>query len=393
MTTRRTFLALTGAALIAACDESPKSDKSLEGPPETVLADTRTGLVVLGRARPGAGAAASADGRVIYAISGADLVRFDPQGGISTRSTTLGGGWLPRVISTDGAACALTRTPDPHATTDLMVVRDGRPREYRLAGAIEPDAFTTGNDGLFVLDWLPATDPDHYRVRRLDLATGTIGPLLTRDKTAVPAGAEEEMRGERRQQAPSPDGQVLYTLYTHQPGHRHTRDLLAGRPGNAHAFVHVLHLAEGWAYCIDLPHPFGEGPPAGHAMAVSADGRELALLDATSGQMAYAGTTALAISGVVPAPATPGAPASLAYAPDGSRLFAGAGTTISTLDHGGAVRARWPMPAEVRGLAVSPDGNRVYCGMENEVRWLDTGPGRTQGRVAVDGLTMLRSVR
>jgi len=391
MTTRRTLLVLSGAALVAACGKSPASDKS-EKSPDTVLADTSNGVVVLGGASPGAHAAASADSSVIYAISGADLVRFDPKGGISTRSATLGGGWLPRVISTDGTTCALTRPPAPRATTDLLVVRDGRPRGYHLPGAIEPDAFTTGNDGLFVLDWLPATNPDHYRVRLLDLPTGTIGPLLTRNKTAVPAGAEEEMRGESRQQAPSPDGQVLYTLYTHQPGHRHTRDLLSGRPGNAHAFVHVLHLAEHWAYCIDLPHPFGEGPPAGHAMAVSADGRELALLDTTSGQIAYAGTAALAISGVVPAPTTPNVPAGLAYAPDGSRLYAGAGRTISTLDHGGAVRARWPMPADVRGVAVSRDGRRVYCGMANEVRWLDAA-GVTRGRTTVDGLLTLRSVR
>ncbi|MCU7726314.1 hypothetical protein ODJ79_21505 [Actinoplanes sp. KI2] len=394
MTTRRTILTLTGAALVAACDLPDKSGKPEKGdePPETVLADTRTGLVVLGSVRPGTDAAASADSRVIYAISGQDLVRFDPGSGMSTRSATLGGGWLPRVVSTDGTACALTRTPDPRATTELLVVRDGRSREYRLPGAIEPDAFTTGNDGLFVLDWLPAANPDHYRVRLLDLASGTIGPLLTRDKSAVPAGAEEEMRGERRQQAPSPDGQVLYTLYTHQPGHRHTRDLLSGRPGNAHAFVHVLHLTQRWAYCIDLPHPFGEGPPDGHAMAVPADGRELAVLDITSGQIAYAGTTALAVSGVVPAPAAPGAAASLAYSPEGARLFAGAGRTISTLDHGGTVRARWSMPADVRGLAVSRDGRRVYCGGADEVRWVDAA-GATRGRVPVDGLLSLRSVR
>jgi hypothetical protein len=391
MTTRRTFLALTGAALVAACGKSPEPGKSGKVP-DTVLAETSNGLVVLGAASPGAHAAAGADGSVIYAISGEDLVRFDPKSGISTRAATLGDGWLPRVISADGTTCALTRTPAPRENTDVLVVRNGEPAGYRLAGAIEPDAFTTGNDGLFVLDWLPPTNPDHYRVRRLDLAPGTAGPLLTRDKTAVPAGAEEEMRGESRQQAPSPDGQVLYTLYTHQPGHRHTRDLLSGRPGNAHAFVHVLHLAQGWAYCIDLPHPFGEGPPAGHAMAVSADGRELAVLDSTSGQIAYAGTTALAVSGVVPAPRAPGASASLAYAPDGSRLFVGAGRTISTLDHGGAVVARWSMPAGVRGVAVSRDGRWVYCGGENEVRRLDDA-GVTRGRTTVDGLITLRSVR
>jgi DNA-binding beta-propeller fold protein YncE len=128
-------------------------------------------------------------------------------------------------------------------------------------------------------------------------------------------------------------------------------------------------------------------------VAVRADGGELALLDVTSGRMAYAGTTALAISGVVPAPTTPGVSASLAYAPDGSRLFVGAGRTISTLDHGGAERARWSMPADVRGVAVSRDGRRVYCGAGNEVLWLEIDRGRVRGRAAVDGLLTLRSAR
>jgi hypothetical protein len=291
-------------------------------------------------------------------------------------------------------ACALSRTPaavlpTARKTTPLLVVTGGEKRDYELAGVVEPDAFTTDNTGLFVLEWRPATAPDHYRVRLLDLATGAVGPLLTRDKTAVPAGAEEEMRGEGRQAVLSPDGQVLYTLYTHQPGHRHTRDLLSGRPGNAHAFVHVLHLAERWAYCLDLPHPFGEGPPAAHAIAIDANGGELAVFDASAGNIAYARTTELTIAGVGKAPR--GEKASLAY--DGSRVLAATGRTISAVDHTGSVAASWPVPADVRGLAVSPDDRRVYCGGANEVMWLDSATGTVQGRADAEGLTMLRSVR
>ncbi|WP_433362725.1 YncE family protein [Actinoplanes sp. CA-142083] len=394
MTTRRGFLALAGGttvALLGGCSGKPEKEPAKV--PDVVLADSEQGLVVLGGARParhGPRAAASADGRVVFAVVGDNLERFDPADGISTRSVTLGGGWLPRAVSR--TACALSRTaaavqPAARPQSPLLVTVDGQQRRYDLPGVVEPDAFTTDNTGLFVLEWLPATAPDHYRVRLLDLATGTVGPLLTRNKTAVPPGAEEEMRGEGRQAVLSPDGQVLYTLYTHQPGHQHTRDLLSGRPGNAHAFVHVLHLTERWAYCLDLPHPFGEGPPGAHAVAASADGRELAVFDASSGNIAYAGTTELAIAGVFKAPK--GDKASLTY---GTSVLAGTGRTISALDRTGAVTASWPVPADVRGLAVSPDGERVYCGGDNEVLWFDSG-GAIRGRAKVEGLTTLRSVR
>ena len=101
-------------------------------------------------------------------------------------------------------------------------------------------------------------------------------PLLLRDKTLVPPGAEEEMRGEGRQAVLSPDRTRLYTLYLHQADHQHTRDLLPGRHApdgtTVHAFVHVLSLTEGWAYCLDLPAPFGEPAAGTHALTVSPDG-------------------------------------------------------------------------------------------------------------------------
>ena len=189
----------------------------------------------------------------------------------------------------------------------------------------------------------------------------------------------------------SPDRQILYTLYTHQPDHRHTRDLIAGRRGNVHAFVHVLHLTERWAYCLDLPHPFGEGPADGHAVAVSADGRRLAVVDVTSGSLAYADTAALTIERVVGCrPRT--ARRAWRSTPDGRRAFVGAATTVAVLDCGtGAVAARWSVPGPIRGLGLSRDAARVYAGGADEVVWLDAGSGAVQGRAAVDGLTALRT--
>ncbi|GID91913.1 YncE family protein [Amorphoplanes digitatis] len=404
MTTRRNlFIIAGGAALTAACREPARATVSV---PDLVVAEGRRGLVVLGGARPrdlGDQAVLSPDGALACAVSRDDagaplLLRLDPAKGEPDGRTPIAAGWVPRVISADGANSALTRMPAPdrpaaRPRTALLVVAGGRQREYDLGGVVEPDAFTTDGTGLFVLEWLPREAPERYRVRLLDLGSGVLNPLYTRDKVPVPPGAEEEMRGDGRQAVLSPGRDVLYTLYTHQPGHRHTRDLIAGRPGGAHAFVHVLHLAQGWAYCLDLPHPFGEGPAAGHALAVSADGRRLAVADVTSGSLAYADTETLKIERVVAA-AKGGDAASLAFTPDGGRVLLGAGPAVTAYDPGtGAVAARWSVPTAVRGLGLNRDGSRVYAGGADEIVWLDAATGALRGRAPVEGLTALRHVR
>ena len=70
----------------------------------------------------------------------------------------------------------------------------------------------------------------------------------------------------------------------------------SGRPGvHVHAFVHVLSLAEGWAFCLDLPLPFGVCPSEAHALAVSPDGRRLYVADLASGSVAAADTSRLQV--------------------------------------------------------------------------------------------------
>ena len=423
MTTRRNLFIIAGgavtvggAAVLTGCRErgaAVAASAVAAGPeiatavPDVVLADSRQGLLVLdsaGSRRLGAEAVAGADGDLVYAVTpgdsgGSTLVRLDPARSTPTGRTALARGWLPRVISTDGRSCALSRTPasalpTARTRTALLVSNDGTQRRYDLTGVVEPDAFTTDRSGLFVLEWLPATAPDRYRVRLLDLASGVMEPLLTRNKVPVPSGAEEEMRGDGRQSVLSPDRQVLYTLYTHQPGHRHTRDLVSGRPGGVHAFVHVLHLTERWAYCLDLPHPFGEGPAAGHAVAVSADGLRLAVVDVTSGSLAYADTATLTIERVVPVPALEGEAAALVLSPDGHRVVVGAGKSVTVVDrHTGGVTAGWFVPGVIHGMGISRDGTRLYAGLAGEIHWVDANSGALRGRARVDGLTALRHVR
>jgi DNA-binding beta-propeller fold protein YncE len=106
----------------------------------------------------------------------------------------------------------------------------------------------------------------------------------------------------------SPDRQTLYTLYTNQPEHLHSRDLAAGltqSSGEVYAFVHVLNLTEGWAYCLDLPQPFGEGPAGAHALALSSDGQQLYITDRSSGKVALADTNQLIVRRVADVGADP----------------------------------------------------------------------------------------
>ncbi|MFI2651476.1 YncE family protein [Micromonospora fulviviridis] len=393
-----TLLAGAGATALAGC-EPARGRASAVTVPDPLLVRVDEGLSLLRgpdrRTIPRA--VAAADGAWVFATApeGPDTAcwRIDTATGHTSAKTLLPGRWVPQAVSADGTGVALTTTgvtvnggrpPGREATPVLVADAGGVHHRLDLRGNVVPEAFTADRTGLFVLEWLPATAPDRYRVRVVDLATGTPGPLSTRDKTPVPPGAEEEMRGDGRQAVLAPDRTVLYTLYTHQPGHQHTRDLVSGRPGNAHAFVHTLNLRERWAYCVDLPHPFGEAAAAGHAMAISPDGGRLLVADVSSGTVADIATDELTVRRTVPQARGTGA----AHAAAGTdRLFLAAGTTVRALDLTRLTgTVDWKVREPVTGLATSRDGSRLYVGQRDAVSWHDPATGRELGRVPVPGL-------
>ncbi|PSK66312.1 hypothetical protein B0E53_01767 [Micromonospora sp. MH33] len=393
-----TLLAGAGATALAGC-EPARGRASAVTVPDPLLVRVDEGLSLLRgpdrRTIPRA--VAAADGAWVFATApeGPDTAcwRIDTATGHTSAKTLLPGRWVPQAVSADGTGLALTTTgvtvnggrpPGREATPVLVADAGGVHHRLDLRGNVVPEAFTADRTGLFVLEWLPATAPDRYRVRVVDLATGTPGPLSTRDKTPVPPGAEEEMRGDGRQAVLAPDRTVLYTLYTHQPGHQHTRDLVSGRPGNAHAFVHTLNLRERWAYCVDLPHPFGEAAAAGHAMAISPDGGRLLVADVSSGTVADIATDELTVRRTVPQARGTGA----AHAAAGTdRLFLVAGTTVRALDLTRLTgTVDWKVREPVTGLATSRDGSRLYVGQRDAVSWHDPATGRELGRVPVPGL-------
>jgi hypothetical protein len=392
-----------GLALLTGCSARPQAAPAPAAVPDALLVDTTRGLALLdGTRREVTGTAVvTADARTIYATipssgGGTRLDTIRTGTGTVTASVRLDGAWVPRIASVDGNLVALTPAGAAGGagrtrTTILVADRSGPRYRLDLSGNVEPDAFGRSTATLFVLDWLPPTAPDRYRVRAVDLMSGVPGPLLTRNKVPVPVGAEEEMRGSARQAVFGPDLSTLYTLYTNQPDHQHTRDLLAGRwRAEAPAFVHTLNLDVGWAYCVDLPQPFGQAAAAAHTIAIAPGGGTLLVADFGGGHLAVVDTEALAVRRVVSMPTADGSACSV-VAPDGRRLYLGIGSRVYAVDLGSlTVAPPWEVAGPVRGLAVSQDGSRLLIGYSGAVGWLDGATGRPLGRVPVAGLTQLR---
>ncbi len=332
---------------------------------------------------------------------------LDAKTGAARFDQKLAGDLEVRVVSADGRKAALMpprpANSNPYAPVGrertTIVVADvqtgGEPRRIEVPGNYEPEAFSSDNQAIFMVEWLPATRPDHYRVVHLSLARGVIDPVLTRTK--VPN--LEEMRGEGRQQVLAPDRSILYTLYTRQPDHVHARDMAraaSGQPTSmVHAFVHTLSLTEGWAFCIDLPVPFGDGPSAAHTIAISPDGLGLYVADRASGAVARIDTgqfTSIATASIAPDPQASEGGASSFVSRDGTLFVASASGVVAIEGQMLRQKAQFALPGALHGIAGSRDGKRLYAGQAGQVAILDAIAGTTLGTIATNDLTLVRYV-
>jgi hypothetical protein len=336
---------------------------------------------------------AAADGVRLVSHEGETLLVRDSATARVSGTSTLRGQWTPRAASHDQVAlvagshgAADIYRPEPRVRTELLVMRDGKERKrFELDGNFEPEAFSSDGDRLFLLDYLPPKAPNVYRVRVLNLFTGQVDPLLTRTKTLVPAGAEEVMRGQGRHAVHDGNRGILFTLYTHLGDHQHTGELLGVRPGapNVHAFIHALHLEEGWAFCIDLPAPFGTGSAEGHTIVMSASGAELYAISAQNGTVAVIDPTGLAVLRTKTFTPTAGAASALGM-PQG-RLLIGAGRRLAMLDGEGS--DEWALDFDLRGLA---QGGQLWAGRDGGVCALDFQARTEVDRAEIPAMTRLR---
>ena len=165
---------------------------------------------------------------------------------------------LPTVTDTSGRYVALVSEAAeqregaiaPGRASSTIVIADREHGErYRttLPGNFYPEAFgitdaSSGEpDTIYLLEYLPAEAPTHYRVRVLHTATGETGlPVNLRFKSQE---VDAEMAGISRTQVVSGhDGGLVFTLY---------RGVAGEGDRHGYAFVHTLGLAGG-VWCLDI---------------------------------------------------------------------------------------------------------------------------------------------
>jgi DNA-binding beta-propeller fold protein YncE len=239
------------------------------------------------------------------------------------------------------------------------------PRTYRLDGNFEPEAFSADGTGLFMISYVPPADPTGYRVARLDLDSGKVRRVPSAAK-----GLVETMSGTRLEQVVSPDGTMLYTLYTTQPAEYAELRHQAGRPV---AFVHTLSLDEDWAHCVPLPRELWGGDPSDQAMAVSPDGAGLYVVDTARDVLAVMDTEELTSERFALELPSADTPTRATVGEDGT-LFVATGTEIAAIDPATPeITATWTTGAPVTAIGTLPDGLGVA--MADRIAVIDPATG------------------
>src|SRR3954463_7541126 len=110
-----------------------------------------------------------------------DVREIDPATGATLTSVSVRGRYEIGAVAADGDAVALVPpthpgaepwTPVDRASTTIAVATPGDPsgssERYRLHGNYAPEAFSTDDSELLMLEYLPPTDPVSYRVVRVE---------------------------------------------------------------------------------------------------------------------------------------------------------------------------------------------------------------------------------
>lgn len=343
---------------------------------------------------------AAADRQHYYAttITGSrtQLDAFDLTTGQVRRSFPFDGRWSLSGVSPTGRWIALTRVPSElerqewttsglwQTAVRIVDTEDGTiAHALDLDGNFEVETISLFGDSLFLIQHLPAVNPDHYLIRLYDLAVDTLVEGALRDKTAT----DEVMAGYAWEGLASPDGQWLLTLY------------LSTRRNVA--FVHTLDLTNKYPVCIDLPSGTGDmAQLKQYALALSPDGRRLYATNASLGMVAEIDLQSREISRVdafmpgsvrPPGSGAQGSTARSVVSADDRTVYFTSGTDVWTYDvASGSVTGSFPVAGPITGLGLSHDGGRLFIASprgRGTVTALDTASGRALALAGGNGTT------
>ena len=164
------------------------------------------------------------------------------------------GVWALGAVSSNGRWAALTRIPGEQEKaawtkakrwqTDVQIfdtLKRAVVHSIKLDGNFEVDALSTEGFSLFLIEHVPAINPEHYRVRLYSVMNDKLQEGALVDKRAPP---DEVMTGYAWGAVAPANGHWLLTLYLDTQ-----RNV---------AFVHALDLDNQFAICIDLPSGSGD---------------------------------------------------------------------------------------------------------------------------------------
>jgi hypothetical protein len=395
------IMAVSVVALVAAACTQGTSQQPSETavPSETLFVGTGAGPLLV-RVPTGSvlfehpGAVGSLGGSFVVSPSASQgstrLRTVDASGGF-VGSTRVDGTMDVGVVSESGREVALVEplpkgwdpsVPVPRARTTIVVADPNGTRDpvtYDLRGNYEPEAFSTDDRSLFLIQHLPAETPTVYRVTVLDLRRGRVYPVFGPYK-----GPAERMPGIRLQQVLAPNDDQLYTLYSSaQPGYAPHQAPVASDA--TVSFVHVLSLQEGWAHCVGLPKMLWDRPASEQALAPSPDGRLLYVVNAALGVVSVMDTRTLQILRTEEIGRTLDgiSSTSAVVGEDGASLYVGAAGQVERIDTDSLTVADVWDAGDVTGLGLSADGRRLYVAVGEDVKVLDARTGAELGTVAV----------
>ncbi len=356
------------------------------------------------------GAVVSADGSTIFQSrlhdnGGTEVSTVDIRSGEPTSTVELPFPREIRTVSPFGDAVALLPVasqpseygdgtlfqvePRERTAIDVLFANGEPAKSFDLEGNFEPETFSVEADVLYLLEFVPAENPDHYFVRQLDLATGEIATVYSPNVELAP-----EMRGKARTQTFSPEFDFLYTLYTLDAGDEPLRDPADADNPERRAFIHVLSLREDWSFCIFLPLPIGldQTDTLELSMAVSPDGRTIFVVDRATSTIVVVDTDTFSVRDTVASPRlfptddeNEGRNKAVsAVGPDGLLYTASA---FDLLAFGPSLTAPskvwWVDGGAITDIDASVTGSEIRVAVAEEIVIFDTDLDRVVSRMAV----------